>query len=263
MEVHALRRRGWSISAIARHLGRDRKTVRAHLSGERTLGERRPAGPDPFDGFEPYVRQRLAEDPHLWGTALFDEARALGYEQSYVTFVRKIRDRELRPPCGVCGRTRGQAVAIIDHPPGEECQWDWAQLGDTPWGSTVFVLVGVLSHSGKFRAWLSHRQDQAHLVEGIDEVLSRTQHHLPHPPRPPRPARHIPLQHRPLVPVPAARPHRQPDRRPTGTIHHPDRRTPPRPTTATHPAPEHGPSPTSQHSNTRARRRPRGSASAR
>ena len=25
VEVHALKRRGWSISAIARHLGRDRK----------------------------------------------------------------------------------------------------------------------------------------------------------------------------------------------------------------------------------------------
>ena len=28
VEVHALRKRGWSISAIARHTGRDRKTVR-------------------------------------------------------------------------------------------------------------------------------------------------------------------------------------------------------------------------------------------
>ena len=128
---------------------------------------------DPFDEFEPYVRQRLAEDPHLWGTALFEEAKALGYGQSCVTFVRKIRIRELRPLCGACGGTRGRAVAIIDHPPGEECQWDWVHLGDMPWGSAVFVLVGVLSHSGKFRAWLSDRQDQAHLVEGIDGVLRR------------------------------------------------------------------------------------------
>lgn len=173
VEVHALRKRGWSIAAIARHLGRDRKTVRAHLSGERTLGQRRPAEADPFDGFEPYVRQRLAEDPHLWATALFEEVTKLGYPQSYVTFARKIRNRELRPSCGACGGTRGRPVAIIDHPAGEECQWDWVQLGDTPWGSTVFVLVGVLSHSGKFRAWLSDCQDQPHLVEGIDGVLRR------------------------------------------------------------------------------------------
>ena len=37
----------------------------------------------------------------------------------------------------------------------------------------MFVLVGVLSHSGRFRAWVSSSQDQAHLVEGIDEVLRR------------------------------------------------------------------------------------------
>ena len=28
VEAHALRKRGWSVSAIARHLDRDRKTVR-------------------------------------------------------------------------------------------------------------------------------------------------------------------------------------------------------------------------------------------
>ena len=33
MEAHALKKRGWSISAIARHLGRDRKTVRSYLNG--------------------------------------------------------------------------------------------------------------------------------------------------------------------------------------------------------------------------------------
>ena len=38
VEVSALHRRGWSISAIARHLGRDRKTVRAYLRGERAPG---------------------------------------------------------------------------------------------------------------------------------------------------------------------------------------------------------------------------------
>ena len=173
VEVHALRKRGWSISAIARHLGRDRKTVRAHLLGERRPGERRPAEGDPFDEFEPYVRQRLADDPHLWGTVLFDEARALGYGQSYPTFVRKVRNRRLRPVCGACAATGGRAVAMIDHPPGVECQWDWLELRDTPWGSRVFVLVGVLSHSGRFRAWVSSSQDQAHLVEGIDAVLRR------------------------------------------------------------------------------------------
>ena len=40
VEITALKSRGWSISAIARHVGRDRKTVRAYLSGEREPGVR-------------------------------------------------------------------------------------------------------------------------------------------------------------------------------------------------------------------------------
>ena len=47
IDVHALRRQGWTISAIARHLGRDRKTIRAYLAG-RQAGARAPAGPDLF-----------------------------------------------------------------------------------------------------------------------------------------------------------------------------------------------------------------------
>src|ERR671924_448052 len=79
VEAHALRARGWSISAIARHLGRDRKTVRAYLSGERVPGVRRRAVADHFVIFEPYVRERLLEDPHLWGSTLYDEVTELGY----------------------------------------------------------------------------------------------------------------------------------------------------------------------------------------
>ncbi|GAA2803891.1 hypothetical protein GCM10010533_47940 [Mycolicibacterium pallens] len=44
VEVHALRKRGWTISAIARHTGRDRKTVRDYLSGKRTPGLRARPG---------------------------------------------------------------------------------------------------------------------------------------------------------------------------------------------------------------------------
>ncbi|MFI1333009.1 hypothetical protein ACH4U7_23450 [Streptomyces sp. NPDC020845] len=43
VDAHALRRQGWTISVIARHLGRDRKTIRAYLNGERVPGQRRQA----------------------------------------------------------------------------------------------------------------------------------------------------------------------------------------------------------------------------
>jgi transposase len=78
VEAHALRRRGWSISAIARHLGHDRKTMRAYLNGVREPGSRRKSVPDLIDPFVEYVRLRLADDPHLWASTLLDEWRRWG-----------------------------------------------------------------------------------------------------------------------------------------------------------------------------------------
>ncbi|MBU8814296.1 helix-turn-helix domain-containing protein, partial [Mycolicibacterium goodii] len=63
LEIHALRKRGWSISAIARHTNKNRRTVRNYLNGVTTPGVRKPAAVDPFVA---YVTARLTEDPHLW-----------------------------------------------------------------------------------------------------------------------------------------------------------------------------------------------------
>ena len=175
VEIHALRKRGWTISEIARHTGRDRKTIRAYLGGDHQRGVRAPVESDPFDRIEPYVRQRLADDHGVWATTLFDEVQALGYDRSYPTFTRKIRQRDLRPHCEACSGVKGRATVIIEHPSGEEIQWDWDELGACPWDDTtkISMLVGTLSHSSKARAWLSYSEDQPHLVEGIDQILNR------------------------------------------------------------------------------------------
>ena len=55
VEANALFNRGWTVSAIARHLGRDRKTVRSYLTGERTAGVRRPSRPDALADYRAYV----------------------------------------------------------------------------------------------------------------------------------------------------------------------------------------------------------------
>ena len=73
VEAHALKERGWSISAIARHLERDRKTIRSYLSGDRQPGVRSSVVVDPLAEFEVYIRARFADDPHLWATSLFEE----------------------------------------------------------------------------------------------------------------------------------------------------------------------------------------------
>jgi transposase len=174
VEVHALRKRGWSISAIARHTGRDRKTVRSYLSGERTPGVRARSSPDPFEPFIDYVRERLREDPHLWARTLFDELEELGFALSYQSLTRNIRDRGLRRVCAACLSATERPNAIIPHEPGDETQWDWLDLPDPPaswgWGKTAHLLVGSLAYSGKWRGSLEPATDQPHLVQSLDRV---------------------------------------------------------------------------------------------
>src|SRR3954462_11255899 len=104
VEAHALKERGWSISAIARHLERDRKTVRSYLDGDRRPGSRVTVVVDPLAEFEVYVRARFVDDPHLWATSLFVEVVALGYGRSYPTPCA-------RSASGDCGRTARRAGA--------------------------------------------------------------------------------------------------------------------------------------------------------
>jgi transposase len=177
VEIHALRARGWTVSAIARHVGADRKTVRAYLSGARTPGIRARGRPDEFTPFVEYCRLRLSDDPHLWAVTLHDEVVDLGYSGGYSTFTRALRVLRLRPHCEPCAASRGRDHAIIDHPPGEETQWDWVELPDPPpgWGvgSHAHLLVGALSHSGRWRGVLADSEDLPHLAEAIDAVVAR------------------------------------------------------------------------------------------
>jgi transposase len=177
VEAQALRARGWSISAIAAHLGHDRKTIRAYLSGERRPGERKPARPDGLAEFVDYCRQRLADDPHLWLTTLFDEVVGLGYAGSYQAFTASVRRHELRPRCEACAQAKTRDRALIEHPAGQETQWDWLELPDPPahWGlaGKAHLLLGTLAHSSRWRGWLAESEDQPHLIEGLHQVAAR------------------------------------------------------------------------------------------
>jgi transposase len=164
VEIHALARRGWSVSAIARHTGRDRKTVRRYLTGPPPSREPAPSCLEPF---RDYLVARFGDDAHVDGTVLHREVVELGFDRSYVTFVRQLRLLGLRPRCEAC-RTGGHGVTVeLAHEPGEEIQWDWLELRETPWREPAYVLVGALSFSGRCRGDQrghdvrpSHRRDR-------------------------------------------------------------------------------------------------------
>src|SRR5699024_4027028 len=106
-----------------------------------------------------------------------DELLELGYAGSYQSLTRAIRMRGLRLVCTDCQAGKSREAAVIEHPPGEETQWDWLELPDPPasWGlaGDGHLLVGSLAHSSRWRAVLATSEDQAHLVEAIDQVVRR------------------------------------------------------------------------------------------
>ena len=152
VEIHSLARRGWSVSAIARHTGRDRKTVRKYLA--RPGAAREPA-PSCLEPFRAYLLARFADDAHVLATTLYDELRGLGFERSYPTLVREIRSLGLRPVCECCLAGAVKLTVGLEHEPGEELQLDWLELAETPWGCKAYVLVGALWHSSRLRGVFS------------------------------------------------------------------------------------------------------------
>jgi transposase len=173
VEINALRKRGWSYVAIGRHIGRDWRTVKDYLEGKREPGVRRRAEPGALERFVPYLAARFVDDPHVWATTLFDEVTELGYSCSYPSFARQLRLGGLRPHCEACSGVKGRDTIEIDHPAGEEIQWDWFERRKSPWGGTAYVLLGTLPHSGRTRGVICAGTDQAHLVEAMDAVMRR------------------------------------------------------------------------------------------
>ncbi len=170
VEIHALARRGWSVSAIARHTGRDRKTVRKYLAGPESGWESAASCLEPFRA---YLAARFGDDAHVLASTLHGELVELGFDRSYPTLVRELRRLGLRPACECC-RAGGASVTIgLAHDPGAELQLDWLELSETPWGAKAYVLVGALSHSSRLRGVFADGESFPHLVEALDGVLRR------------------------------------------------------------------------------------------
>jgi transposase len=117
--IRSLAERGVSISAIARQVGVDRKTVRNALKAPKAPAERE-AAPSVLDPFKDYLRGRL-EVADFTAQRLFQDVRAQGYTGGYnlvKRFVAPLRAERHR-----------QAVMRFETQPGHQAQVDWSAFG--------------------------------------------------------------------------------------------------------------------------------------
>lgn len=117
-----LHRQGLSVSAIARELGIDRKTVRKYIARglePPVYGPREPRARliDPYVG---YLRDRVVAYPGLSARRLLREIRERGYQGGYTAVTETVRD--LRPPAQAGFEVR------FETPPGEQAQVDFAHF---------------------------------------------------------------------------------------------------------------------------------------
>jgi|MudIll2142460700_1097286.scaffolds.fasta_scaffold06570_3 transposase len=118
--IKDLHRKGWSISAIARQTGNDRKTIRKIL-GEPLIRERqRRARRHKLDAFVAYLERRMAEGVFN-APKLLREIRLLGY-QGGITQLRMFLQPFRQP------KSAGVTVRF-ETEPGEQAQVDWAHFG--------------------------------------------------------------------------------------------------------------------------------------
>jgi transposase len=141
-----LHRQGITVSAIARRVGLDRKTVRRYIARglePPVYGPRKPRTTQ-LRQFERYLRERIAAFPQLTGRRLHRELRDLGYTGGYTILTEFLRD--IRPAPAPEFEVR------FETPPGRQAQIDFAHFRtvftDEPGAERIIWLFSlVLGHS--------------------------------------------------------------------------------------------------------------------
>jgi len=120
--IHDLKRRGLSVSAIARQTGLDRKTVRKYLDRGLEVPVYGPRDPRPrlLEPYEGYLSEKIRDCPGLSGRRLFREITALGYTGGYSAVTDYLRS--IRPELPRVFERR------FETEPGQQAQADFAEF---------------------------------------------------------------------------------------------------------------------------------------
>ena len=142
--IHARRAGGQSVSAIARELDLDRKTVRSCLREQSWRPYRREAvGPTLLDEHRQWLTERAAQVNYSARILYQELVGERGWCGSYETV--KLAVRPLRAQANVASLTQRR----FETAPGEQAQVDWGQLSVRLAGvsTKIHVLVMTLGYS--------------------------------------------------------------------------------------------------------------------
>jgi len=166
VNINDLHAQGWTISEIAEETGWHRTTVSKYLKHGPPPAARTTEPSVMTEAWQTRLNTMLKSWPKLQSVSVHNKLRAVGFEGSYPTVVRAVRD--IRGP-----RFKvSDAVSVPIHTdPGEEAQFDFCDLDNWAarfgWNVKLVCFGMILSWSRYRMWWFTTSEDRHHTFEGI------------------------------------------------------------------------------------------------
>lgn len=166
VKIKDLHAQGWTINEIAEETGWHRTTVSAKLKNDPPPERRAGEATVMTDRWLERIEAMLAKWPRLQAVSIHHRLVADGFDGSYPTVVRAVRD--IRGP-----RFRAaEAVSVPIHTdPGEEAQFDFCDLSSwarqVGWNINLVCFGMILSWSRWRMWWFTTSEDRHHTFEGM------------------------------------------------------------------------------------------------
>ncbi len=172
VNVNDLHKQGWTICEIAETTGWHRTTVSKYLR-EGPPTARAGEASVMTDRWRSRIDALLEAHPRLLSISVHNKLRADGFDGSYPTVVRAVRDNR-----GPRFKAANAVSVPIHTAPGDEAQFDFCDLGSWAarfgWNVNLVAFGMILSWS-RFRIWwFTASEDRHHTFEGaarfFDEI---------------------------------------------------------------------------------------------
>ena len=166
MRIKDLHAQGWTIVEIAEETGWHRTTVSDRLKNGSPPEHRVAVRSVMTDRWRERIETMLEKWPRMQAVSIHRRLAAEGFEGSYPTVVRTVRD--IRGP-----RFRvAEAVSVPIHTdPGEEAQFDFCDLSSwarrVGWNINLVCFGMILSWSRWRMWWFTTSEDREHTFEGM------------------------------------------------------------------------------------------------